>query len=86
MYESEMSPHIQKVMQEFPGTYLKGYVALRSQERQAMPVDIVVRGKDEVEAASVLEGATARLRELVLAAGKTLTLDEPGDPSQPPTV
>jgi len=79
MYESEMSPHIQKVMQEFPGTYLKGYVALRSQERQAMPVDIVAHGKDEAEAASILEAATARLQELVLAAGKTLTLEEPGD-------
>jgi len=77
MYESEVSPHIQQVMEEFPGTYLKGYVALRSATREAMPVDIVAHGRDEAGAADVLEQATNRLRELVLESGRTLELDGP---------
>lgn len=77
MYESEMSPHLQEVMAELPGTYLKGYVALRSAEREAMPVDIIAHGRDEAGAADILERATNRLRELVLEAGKRLELDEP---------
>ena len=76
MYESEVSPHMQQVMSEFPGTYLKGYVALRSEEHHAMPLDVVAHGSSDEEAAQNLEAATGRIEELILGAGKTFSREQ----------
>lgn len=76
MYESEVSPHLQKVMQETPGTYLKAYVALRSDERNAMPVDIVAQGADLPSASANLEAATQLLGGLIRAAGKRFEIEK----------
>ena len=75
MFESEVSPHLQKVMEEFPGTYLKAYVALRSDDKDAMPVDIVAHGTDEAAAAENMESAMNRFKELVEGAGKRFEKD-----------
>src|SRR5579863_10137328 len=42
MFESEVSPHLQQVMQTYPKTYLKAYVALRTDT--TLPVDLVAHG------------------------------------------
>jgi molybdenum cofactor synthesis domain-containing protein len=76
MYESEVSPHIQRVMAECPGTYLKAYVALRSPEENLMPLDIVAHGKDESEAKENLEKAARRLEQLVQGAGKRFVMGQ----------
>ncbi|MBI2194355.1 MAG: competence/damage-inducible protein A [Planctomycetes bacterium] len=76
MFESEVSPHLQRVMQESPGTYLKAYVALRSEQRNAMPVDIVAQGQDVPQATANLDVATRMLGDLIRAAGKRFEIEE----------
>jgi molybdenum cofactor synthesis domain-containing protein len=77
MYESQVSPYMEKVMSEFEGTYIKAYVALRSDERKAMPVDIVCHGEDEASAIRNLDAATHRFRELVESENCRFEVDEP---------
>jgi molybdenum cofactor synthesis domain-containing protein len=74
MYESEVSPHLQQVMQTYPRTYLKAYVALRTET--TLPIDLVAHGPNEAEAQAALESALALLTELVIAKGKELRLEE----------
>lgn len=76
MYESQVSPHMQKVMKEFEGTYVKAYVALRSDERKAMPVDIVCHGENDASAIRNLDAATHRFRELVESENCRFEVDE----------
>jgi nicotinamide-nucleotide amidase len=72
MFESEVSPLLQEVMARFPGTYLKGYVAMRDPGGQMLPVDVVAAGEDEGAAAHKLQEAIAFLGELVQTRGKTM--------------
>ena len=44
MFESEISPLLQKVMSIHPGVYLKAYIALRRTDGEYMPVDLVSNG------------------------------------------
>jgi molybdenum cofactor synthesis domain-containing protein len=74
MFESEVSPHLQQVMQQYPKTYLKAYVALRTDT--TLPIDLVAHGPDEVEALQTLEAALTLLTELVIAKGKELRLED----------
>ena len=74
MFESEVSPHIQRVMNEYPQTYIKAYVALRTDT--ALPVDVVAHGPDEQSAESTLDAAVHRLGELVESKGKQMWLAE----------
>ncbi|NCO38246.1 MAG: hypothetical protein COZ06_10760 [Armatimonadetes bacterium CG_4_10_14_3_um_filter_66_18] len=74
MHESEVSPHLETVMAEFPRTYLKAYVALRQDSEHALPVDVVCVGQTEESARDTVGLAVARLRELVEGAGKALTV------------
>lgn len=74
MYESEVSPHLQQVMQTYPRTYLKAYVALRTET--SLPIDLVAHGPDEAAAQVVLEAAQALLTELVVTRGKELRIEE----------
>lgn len=70
MYESEVSPLIEEVMQAFPGTYLKAYVALRRPGEDLLPVDVVARAGDEADAAALLEKAVGRFCELASSRGR----------------
>lgn len=74
MFESEVSPHLQQVMETYPQTYLKAYVALRTET--ALPVDVVAHGPDLVEAQQTLEAAIGLLGQLVEGKGKQLWRDE----------
>ena len=71
MYESQVSPILQEVMQRHPNTYLKAYVALR--DEKGMPVDIVATGDDAENAKNVLQTAADYFAELVKSQGATIT-------------
>jgi nicotinamide-nucleotide amidase len=75
MYESEVSPHLQQVMKTHPQTYLKAYVALRSET--TLPVDLVANGPDDQTAQNTLDAAIALLTALIQAKGKEIHLDDP---------
>ncbi|MFN8522983.1 MAG: competence/damage-inducible protein A [Chloroflexota bacterium] len=68
MWESEVSPMLQQVMDAVPGTYCKGYIALGNQ--RYLPIDVVVRGESEEDAHHALDRAVDMLAELVTAAGR----------------
>jgi molybdenum cofactor synthesis domain-containing protein len=74
MFESEVSPHLQAVMRAHPSTYLKAYVALRTDT--TLPVDLVAHGPDDESAQATLDAAVALLTELVRGKGKELRLEE----------
>jgi molybdenum cofactor synthesis domain-containing protein len=75
MFESEVSPHLQAVMQKHPQTYVKAYVALRTDT--TLPVDLVAHGPSDDEARATLEAAIALLTDLVRGKGKEIHLAEP---------
>ena len=70
MYESQVSPFLQEVMQRHPNTYLKAYVALR--DEKGMPVDIVATGDDAEKAKQILQTAVNCFAELVKSQGATV--------------
>lgn len=70
MWESEVSPLLQKMMEAVPGTYGKGYIALGNQQR--LPVDVVARGDSEAEARQTLNKAVDLLAALVVEVGREL--------------
>ncbi|MCS6859707.1 MAG: competence/damage-inducible protein A [Abditibacteriales bacterium] len=76
MFESEAAPLMQKVMQRFPGIYLKGYVALRASADHALPIDLFARGSDAADAQDVLAAALDYFAELVREKGKQVELYE----------
>ncbi len=63
MWESEVAPLLQQVMEQVPGTYCKGYIALGNQ--RFLPIDVVTRGADEAEAEAGLARALDILERLV---------------------
>lgn len=67
MYESEVSPLMQEVMERYPGTYLKAYVALYSQNSRGMPVDLIATASSEEEGVALLSQARDFFAELVRA-------------------
>ena len=72
MSESEVSPHLQEVMERYPQTYLKAYVAMRHSKEGSLPVDIVAQGPDAEGAQQTLSAATDYLSQLVVAKGKKM--------------
>jgi nicotinamide-nucleotide amidase len=68
MWESEVSPLLQQVMEAVPGTYCKGYIALGNQ--RFLPIDVVARGDDDGDAQASLERALGMLADLVKEAGR----------------
>ena len=76
MFEAEVSPLLQQVMGEHPNVYLKAYVALRRDDNQYMPVDLVSTGNDESNAQSQLQAAAKYLRTLVIEKGKIFSLED----------
>ena len=57
-------------MQEFPGTYLKAYVALRGSD--GLPVDIVVKSESESSATGKIDHVLQMLKALVSEAGHSV--------------
>jgi len=72
LWESELAPVIEEVMRRFPGSYLKGYVAMRTAAEDRLPVDVVVSQPDPDQAAATLQAAIACFEELLRAKGKTV--------------
>ena len=68
MWESEVAPFLQQIMEEIPGTYCKGYIALSNQ--RFLPIDVVTRGADEAEAQVSLDKALDMLERLVGETGR----------------
>jgi hypothetical protein len=73
MYESEVSPLMQMVMERFPSVYMKAYVALRQSADQDLPMDIVATGEDVSSSQALLQLAIDYFTRLVLEKGKTIT-------------
>jgi nicotinamide-nucleotide amidase len=68
MWESEVAPLLQQVMEAVPGTYCKGYIALGNQ--RFLPIDVVTRGADESGAQANLEKALDLLERLIGETGR----------------
>lgn len=78
MFESEVSPLLEEVMEKYPTTYLKAYVAMRQSVEHGLPVDIIATGEDAADAQRILNTAVERLSQLVTERGKQM---EPYDVS-----
>ncbi len=76
MFEAEVSPLLQQVMGKHLNVYLKAYVALRRNDNQYMPVDLVSTGSDENDAQSQLQAAAEYLRTLVIEKEKIFSLED----------
>ena len=75
MFEAEVSPLMQKVMERHPDVYLKAYVSLREVDGSAMPVDLVSTSTDKSDAETQLQLAIAYFRALVVESGKHFSLE-----------
>lgn len=75
MHESEVSPFLQEVMQQYPQTYLKAYVALRDSTSSRLPVDIVATGENTRNAQDILKAALDYLENMITEYGKSLRLE-----------
>ena len=74
--ESECGPILHKVMQEYPNTYLKAFVALteRTADGQRLPVDIVARGDDQDGAQQLLDQALGAFQALAGDKGRDVEI------------
>ena len=70
MFESQISPVLQEVMNRFPNAYLKAYVALG--DGTGLPVDVFVRGSDGQSPERELENVLGFFAELMRMHGKEL--------------
>jgi len=76
MFEAEVSPLMQKVMERHPDVYLKAYVSLREAGENTMPVDLVSTSNDKDESETQLQLAIDYFKKLVTDAGKTFSSKE----------
>lgn len=76
MFEAEVSPIMQKVMEQHPDVYLKAYVALRNVEGNSMPVDLVSTSSNSTDAEEQLHLAIGYFKELVVETGKSFSYDQ----------
>lgn len=76
MFEAEVSPLMQKVMERFPNVYLKAYVSLRNTEGNSMPIDFVSTSSESTETEEQLKSSIDYFRELVVETGKSFSYDE----------
>ncbi len=74
MFESEVSPLLETVMENYPTTYLKGYVAMRQSMDHGLPVDIVATGENAADAQLILNAAVELLSNMVSEKGKRMEL------------
>ena len=76
MFEAEVSPLMQKVMEHHPDVYLKAYVSLRNADTNMMPVDFVSTSADQADAETQLQLAIDAFRNLVVETGKHFSLED----------
>ena len=76
MFEAEVSPLMQKVMERYPDVYLKAYVSLRNAEGNSMPIDFVSTSSECHETDEQLKSSIDYFRGLVIEAGKSFSYDE----------
>lgn len=74
MFESQVSPLLEEVMNRFPSAYLKAYVALG--DGSGLPIDIVVRRSDNVSPTEELREVIEFFADLARLHGKAVTLLE----------
>ena len=75
MFEAEVSPLMQKVMERHPDVYLKAYVCTPKSGRKILcPLTLVSTSTDKADAETQLQAATYYFQELVVEAGKFLIL------------
>ncbi len=72
-YESAVAPYFQELMKQYPGSYVKGYIALQSQPGW-LPADLLATGEDPEDAQRTLQEMIDTLRKMLAEAGKTLTV------------
>ena len=70
MFESQVSPLLQEVMDKFPNAYLKAYVAMG--DGTGLPVDVVVRGADGLPPNQELKKVLGFFAALAGVHGKSL--------------
>ena len=71
-HESAVAPYFQEVMKQFPGSYVKGYIALEARPGW-LPVDILATGSDAEDAQHNLQHMIDTLRKMLAEVDKTLT-------------
>jgi len=72
-YESDLAPHFQELMAQYPGSYMKGYIAMTDTPGW-LPIDILATGDNAAEAQTTLQAIIDSLRKIVLQKGKELTV------------
>lgn len=72
-HESSVAPYFQEVMEQYPGSYIKGYIAMTDQPGW-LPVDIVATGSNAEDAARQLQDIIDVLTKKLAADDKTLTV------------
>ena len=72
-YESDIAPHFQELMAQYPGSYMKGYIAITSNPGW-LPVDIIATGENMEEAQQTLQNIIDSLRKTLHDKGKELTV------------
>jgi len=73
MYESQVFPIVEEIMQKVPGTYLKPLVS-EYQRDKGLPVEIIAFARDKDACQRKLEETIKRLRESVTQKGGSLGL------------
>ena len=76
MFESQVSPLLEEVMNRYPNAYLKAYVALG--DGAGLPIDIVVRRSDGAAPAVELREVIEFFADLVGLHGKEITFIDSG--------
>ncbi|MDA1192532.1 MAG: competence/damage-inducible protein A [Candidatus Poribacteria bacterium] len=71
-HESAVAPYFQEIMKQYPGSYLKGYIAL-TETPGWLPVDILATGSDTEEAQLNLQSIIDGLTKMVAEQGKQVT-------------
>ena len=72
-HESSVAPYFEELKAEYPGSYMKGYIADTSNPGW-LPVDIVAVGETSQEAHQTLQAIIDALRKKVEQIGKTVTV------------
>ncbi len=72
MFESQVSPLLEEVMNRYPSAYLKAYVALS--DGDGLPIDIVVRCSDSVSPAEEMRDVIGFFADLARLHGKEITI------------
>ena len=72
--ESQCGPILHSVMEQYPNTYLKAFVALseRTADGQRLPVDIVAWAEEDAQAQDLLDKALRAFTELAAEKGSSV--------------